>query len=177
MAQLAQQCADFVEKHLALLWPSDTGSPAMPLTEHRSRIAIADEGDSAEHELTHGLVDLAAALADDSWGATPLGTTVEALYDAFQAVVPYEVSDQFGKLEFTREETVRYGARLGFALARTVSAADRGWKAWMVEAEAWLQAANCGVEAHQGTCGATVTSTWTISTRSRHLAVGSWASP
>jgi hypothetical protein len=123
----------------------------MPLIEHRTRVAIADEFNSAENDVTHGMVDLAAALASGTWDATPLGHAVGELYSAFEQAVPFEFSDLLGRVEGAGEEAMRFAARLGFALARTMSSADRGWNAWLADAESWLQTAGCGVTAHQDT--------------------------
>lgn len=123
----------------------------MPLIESHSRIAIADENDSAEAMPTHGVVDLAAALVSESWDATPLAKAVAALCDAFQRVLPAELADTFGRVEYANIDALRYGARLGFALARTTVAAEHGWTAWMQEAENWLRGSGCGVEVHQDT--------------------------
>lgn len=125
----------------------------MPPTK-RARIAIADEEGSAENDETHGLVDLAAALADDTWETTAMGKNAALLEAAVGAIVEKRargVSDSLTTLACVREEAIRYGARLGFALARTVPAADQGWPAWLKAAEDWLAQANCLVEEHQKT--------------------------
>lgn len=121
------------------------------LREHRALIRIADENDSAAKEPTHGMVDLAAALAEEAWVRTPLAKAVRQIHEALDDVIPYEGSDLFNALEFTRQDAIRFGARLGFALARTMASADRGWAAWEAEADSWLRSAECTVEAHQGT--------------------------
>lgn len=118
----------------------------------RMRITITDQSGSVETVATHGLADLAAALAEDAWETTPIARNAGRLFDAIDAIVANDapkIADPLTTLLCVRDEAIRYGARLGFALSRTVSAAEQGWPAWLQAANDWLTQGGCQLEEHQ----------------------------
>jgi hypothetical protein len=97
---------------------------------------------------THGLVDVAAGLASDSWNDTQAGQAVGELHLAVQDHIPHELADAVAHIMYSREEAIRYGAQLGFALASTSLGAEKGWAAWLAAAVEWLAQTNCSAAEH-----------------------------
>jgi hypothetical protein len=97
---------------------------------------------------THGLVDVAAALTSDAWNDTQAGQAVGDLHLAIQDHIPHELANAVSLIMYSREEAVRYGARLGFALASTSLGAEKGWEAWRAAAKEWLAQTNCSAAEH-----------------------------
>jgi hypothetical protein len=97
---------------------------------------------------THGLFDVAAALASDAWNDTQAGQAVGELHLAVQDHIPHETANAIGHIMYSREAAVRYGARLGYALARTNTVAEKGWDVWLAAAKEWLAQTNCSAAEH-----------------------------
>jgi hypothetical protein len=110
-------------------------------------VTLSNHG-GAETTPTHGLVDVAAALASDSWNDTPASHAVGELHQAIEDHIPYELTDAVAYVAHAHEEAVRYGARLGFALASTSLGAEKGWEAWRAAAVEWLYQTNCTAAEH-----------------------------
>jgi hypothetical protein len=111
------------------------------------QITLTEEA-GTEAMPTHGLVDVAAALTSDAWADTQAGQAVGELHLAVQDRIPHELADAVGHIMYSREEAVRYGARLGFALASTSLGAAKGWEAWLAAAKEWLALTNCSAAEH-----------------------------
>lgn len=103
-----------------------------------------------EEQPTHGISDIAAALAEQSWeqtaGAKSLDGAADRLLD--DEHVHRELEAQVNLLRRGHHDAARHAARLGFALARTAEVADRGWPAWLSAAEAWLLGQGCDPDKH-----------------------------
>jgi hypothetical protein len=110
-------------------------------------VTLSNHG-GAETTPTHGLVDVAAGLASDAWNDTQASHAVGELHMAIEDHIPYELTDAVAYVAHANVEAVRYGARLGFALASTSLGAEKGWEAWRAAAKEWLGQTNCSAAEH-----------------------------
>lgn len=108
-----------------------------------------------ETDAAHGLIDIAAAIAEQHWRGTPLSERVEAVIKqieadvAAQGVSEFLISDQLTELLCAYDMLARQTARLSFGLLHTLNTSTAAsFEAWIAASERWLEANHCGQPGH-----------------------------
>ncbi len=112
-------------------------------------------GHGAETDAAHGIVDIAAALAEHAWRASPLSAQLDKIAEQIEAnavaqgLPATSISDELTEMLCLSDALVRQTARLTFGLVNTLGGdTAANFEQWLAAAERWLEANHCGAAGH-----------------------------
>lgn len=129
-------------------------------TDRRVNLHLDLNDRGTEADLAHGVVDVAAAIAEHHWRSTELYKQVLAITEQIerdltaQGLPELFASDQLTEMLCVYDVLARQTARLSFALAHTLGlATSAGFDEWLRVADDWLLSHECGAAGHSATYG------------------------